>query len=82
MISLVPAVMAKAMQGHFIHSFIHLILLGFSRKFRSYARLAGLADSRRGADLIRAAPLHSRKSHLSPEACVVFLLSTALYISP
>jgi hypothetical protein len=33
------------------HSFIHLILLGFSRKFRSYARLTGLADSRRGADL-------------------------------
>jgi hypothetical protein len=34
-----------------IHSFIHYILLGFSRVFRSYARLAGLADSRRGADV-------------------------------
>jgi hypothetical protein len=31
--------------------------------------------------LVRAAPLHSRKSHLSPEACVVWLLSTTMYTS-
>jgi hypothetical protein len=34
-----------------MYSFIHSILLGFSRVFRSYARMTGVADSRRGADV-------------------------------
>jgi hypothetical protein len=51
-----------------IHSFIHsFYLLGFSRVFRSFARLADLANSRRiAATLFRAAPRHPQKQ----EPCV------------
>jgi hypothetical protein len=59
-----------------IHSFIHFILLGFSRVFRSYARLAGLADSRRvAATLFRAAPRHPRKQEPSVPSDLPFPLN-------
>jgi hypothetical protein len=44
------------------YSFLYSILLGFSRVIRSYARLTGLADSRRvTGTLFRAAPRHPRE---------------------
>ena len=63
----------------FIHSFIHSILLGFSRNVRSYARLADVADSRRNAkhESIHAAPLHSCKTRaICPQKPAVFLVAT------
>ena len=58
------------------HSFIHsLVPTRFQpRCIRSYARLAGLADSRRSVDVMSCrptSPLYTRyKNHLSPEACL------------
>ena len=60
----------------FIHSFIHSILLGFSRVFRSYARLADLANSRRvAATLFRAAPRHPQKQEPSVPSGLPFPLN-------
>ena len=69
----------------FIHSFIHsLVPTRFQPRFiRSYARLAGLADSRRNIDVMSCRPTSSLytkyKNHLSLEACCSLLITICAY---